>query len=335
MKRTFAFLMFLLLVGTGCALAKDYTVTFHTGAVGGLYMEPSIIWTEQLQAAIPGLKTSCILGGGTTNPIIVAKGKPNEVVGLTDPVTARDASKGAGEYEKRLPGGTKVLRALWRFNVTSWSHILVRPEKVPAGVKTLGELLATKPKLRVTLKSRGSADEIFAQRLFESYGYTYDSLKAGGMSITFNNPADMATLMIDGHADVAISTARVPASYLLDMESSIKDMKWLAVDKPNAEKLRDTYGYIMGVQPAGSYASVKQDIPAVAIDHIVFVHEGMDEELAYQMTKTILSEPAKVRGAVPAMKTFDPKVAGTKTGIPLHKGAVRAYKELGLPCDDK
>jgi TRAP-type uncharacterized transport system substrate-binding protein len=73
----------------------------------------------------------------------------------------------------------------------------------------------------------------------------------------------------------------------------------------------------------------------VAIDHIVFVHEGMDEDLAYRMTKAVISDTAKVGNAVPALKTFDAKVAGTKTGIPLHKGAMRAYKELGLPYDEK
>jgi TRAP transporter TAXI family solute receptor len=326
-------LTLLILLSTNIGWAKDYTLTFHAGAVGGLYMEPSVAWADQLMAAIPGLKISCIVGGAATNPIIVARGNPNEVLGMTDPITGMDAANGTGEYAKRLPGGTKALRALWRINVTSWTHILARPDVVPEGVTTLGQLLEKNPKLRVLSKPRGTGDEILVQRLFESYGYSYDDLKAKGMSITFNSPSDMGTLMIDGHADVAISTARTPAAYILDMESSIADMRWLALDKLNAEKLRDKYGYIMGFQPAGSYASLKHDNLSVAIDHIVIVNENMDEELAYQITKVVMSNPDKVRAAVPAFKTFDVKVAGQATVLPLHKGAIRAYEELGLPYD--
>jgi TRAP transporter TAXI family solute receptor len=298
-------------------------------------MEAGVVWSEQLQTAIPGLKISSILGGAATNPIIVARGKPNEVISITDLVTGMDAVNGIGEYAKRLPGGTKVLRALWRFNVNSWAHVLARPEAVPEGVTTLGQLLEKKPKLRMLLKSRGTGDEIFAQRLFEGYGYSYDDLKAKGMSISFNNPSDMSTLMIDGHADVSIATTRSPASYILDMESSIDGLRWLSIDISNAEKLRDQYGYIMAPQPSGDYKSLKQETLTLAFDHITFVHEGMDEELVYQITKTILSAPEKVRAAVPSMRTFDVKVAGKNTALPLHKGAIRAYRELGLPYDEK
>ncbi len=336
MKKFLALCVVVLMAfGVGPVRAKDYALTFHTGAVGGLYMEAGVVWAEQLQTAIPGLKISCILGGAATNPIIVARGKPNEVISITDLVVGMDATKGTGEYEKRLPGGTRALRALWRFNVNSWAHILVRPEAIPAGVTTFGELLAKKTKLRVLLKSRGTGDEIFAQRLFASYGHSYDSLKAKGMSITFNNPSDMATLMVDGHADVCIATTRTPAAYILDMESSIKGLQWLAIDKPNAEKLRDQFGYIMAAQPSGDYSSLTHDNLTLAFDHITIVHEGMDEELAYRITRTVLGAPEKIRGAVPSMRTFDVKIAGKDTMIPLHKGAIRAYKELGLPYDDK
>jgi TRAP transporter TAXI family solute receptor len=154
-----------------------------------------------------------------------------------------------------------------------------------------------------------------------------------GMSITFNNPSDMSSMLIDGHADVAISTSRVPASYLLDLDSSIEGLRWLDLDKNVIERLSDEYGYMPGVQPKGSYTSVKKDTPTVVIDHIVLVHEGMDEELVYQIVKTIMSDAEKVH-SIPALKTFSAKVAGTGTAIPLHKGAIRAYKELGLPCDE-
>ena len=332
-KILLAGLTVVLLLGAGIVQAKNYTITMHAGNVGGLYMEPAVIWAEQIQAAMPYVKMSCIAGGGSTNPIIVAKGKANETAGMTDPVTAMDVVKGEGEYAKRLPGGSKALRALWRFNVQSWLHVVARPDAIPEGVTTLGELLAKKPKLRILLKSRGSGDEMLAARIFKEYGLSYDDLRKMGTSITFNNPSDMSSMLIDGHADISISTARVPASYLLDMDSSISGLKWLELDKNIIEKLRDQFGYIAGVQPKGSYSSVLRDIPSVANDHIVIVHEDMDEELVYSLVKSVMSEPNKVH-SIPALKTFSANAAGLETGLPLHKGAIRAYKELGLPYSE-
>ena len=100
--------------------------------------------------------------------------------------------------------------------------------------------------------------------------------------------------MIDGHADVTIAIVRVPAAYVLDMDASIKGMKWLALEPETIDRMVEEYGYIRGYHPGADYATLGKDIPSVAFDHLVFVHEDMDEELAYQLTKVIISDPERV-----------------------------------------
>ena len=104
----------------------------------------------------------------------------------------------------------------------------------------------------------------------------------------------------------------------------------MPLDEKQLQLLGGEYGYIAGDHPVGQYQSLKTTIPLVAYDHVVFVPEGMDEELVYKLAKTVLANPQKVQ-ALPSFETFDPKVAGTKTVFPLHPGAKRAYEELGLP----
>lgn len=332
MKRKLAaiLLVSLLLMSVQVASAKKYSLTFHTGAVGGLYMEPAAIWADQWHKNLPDVEASVILGGGFTNPLVVAESPPNEAVGITDTLSAREVQLGVGEYAGRVPQGIKNLRALWRFNVKSWGHILARPGVVPEGIETFGEFLATKPNIKLALKIRGSADEIFARRLLECYGLTYDDINSWGGSVSFNNPADISGLMIDGHADVTIAIVRVPASYVLDMDASIKGMKWLALEPETIDRLVEEYGYIRGYHPGADYTTLGKDIPSVAFDHLVFVHEDMDEELAYQLTKVVISDPERVGKAVPALSTFSAAEAPLDTGFPLHPGAERAYRELGL-----
>lgn len=303
-------------------------ITFFTGAAGGLYMEPAVIWASQMQAEIPELDVSPVSGGGFTNPLEVTNAAPNTVIGITDTNTAADAIEGAGRYAERVPDGIKNLKGLWRFNVLSYSHVLARPEAIPEGVTTLGELLEQKPNLDIALKLRGSLDEILAGRLFNSYGYSYEDLEEMGCRVSFNNPSDIANLMIDGHADLTVAIVRTPASYILDMEASIRGLKWLEIEQSIIDDLVDTYGYMEATHPTEPYSSLDKEIASVAVDHFVFVHEDMDEELAYKITKAVMEDPEKVK-SITALKPFDASVVWKNTGFPLHEGAERAFRELG------
>ena len=340
MRKIIVFVCVLSIILTGAVFAgggRDSgrggnEITLHTGAVGGLYMEPGIIWAAQWEEANPGLRVSVILGGSATNPLTVHRvDDPNAHAGMADSVSIFGSMAGLDDYAPpRGPtGGVQNLRALWRFNVVSWGHIVARPEVVPAGVTTVGQLLAANPRLRIANKLRGSGDEVYARRLFESYGYTYEDLERMGNRITFNNPADIASIMIDGHADLTVAIVRVPAAYVLDMDASIRDMRWLTIEPEINALLERNYGYIPGAHPADTYSTLRAPFPSVGFDHVVFVHADMDEDLAYRLTKAILTDPDRVK-TIAALATFDTNEAWQNTGYPLHPGAERAFREFGF-----
>ena len=304
-------------------------ITFHTGSVGGLYMEPAVVWAEQWKDNIPGMDISVILGGSMTNPLKVIAADPNTAMGWTSLPQTFDFQKGTAEYADKVPGGNKTLRALWRANALTWSTIVARPGVMPDGAKTLGDLLKTKPKLHWALKSRGSGAEIMTKVLFETYGVTYDTLKDWGGKVSFVNTADAAKLIIDGHADVYINADAAPAAHVLDMDASVKGLTWIAVDSDQAKTMETEYGYIVGNYPSGSYSTLGSGLNAISYDHVVFVPAGMNADLVYNMAKIVLGNPQKTT-ALPSMKAFDPKVVWKHTGFPLHPGAEKAYKELGL-----
>jgi TRAP-type uncharacterized transport system substrate-binding protein len=60
-------------------------------------------------------------------------------------------------------------------------------------------------------------------------------------------------------------------------------------------------------------------------------HKDMPEDLAYLITKTICENKEAMAQGHKAWANFDPKVAGKpeNTGIPLHPGAERYYREKG------
>jgi TRAP transporter TAXI family solute receptor len=328
MKKLWLSVTILLALALVPVSAQNRQITFNTGAVGGLYMEPGIIWGDMWEKAIPGLKVSAILGGTLTNILVVSKASPNEALGICDTISAQASIKAMGEFATRAPGGIKNVQSFWRFNVVSWGHVIARPEVVPAGVKTVKELLDKNPGIRIALKVRGSGDEVLARQIFESAGYSYQDLEKKGARISFNNPADISNLLIDGHADLTVAITRAPASYVLDMDASIQNLTWLQIGKATVDKLVSEYGYVPGDHPMGVYPSLKETYYTVGMDHIVICQDKMDSDLVYRMVKAMLADPSRVK-SIAAMGPFDPALACTNTVFPLHPGAARAFREAG------
>lgn len=311
--------------------SESYKIDAHTGAAGGLYMEPTVVWVEQLKEAIPELSISPIPGGSMTNPINVSNSDTPWVMGWTTLPLARQSMEGTGDYASRVPDGINNLRALWRVNALTWGDIVARPGVLPDGVSTLGEFLDTEPDVHWVIKSRGSGAESMMQKILDVYDLSYDDLREWG-KVSFMDTADGARMFIDGHADVYVNALPMPDSNMLDIDASIPNLEWIAIDKEQADLLVSEHGYISDEHPTGAYNSLNSGLHTVAYDHVVFVREEMEEDIVYKVTKSILGNPERTQG-LPQLSDFDPELAGTQTVFPLHEGAKRAYAELGLKSD--
>jgi uncharacterized protein len=91
----------------------------------------------------------------------------------------------------------------------------------------------------------------------------------------------------------------------------------------------DNAAYQGAVIPAGTYDGQDSDVATVAITNILVSHDGVTDEVAYQMTKLMFDNLDRLGNAHSAAK--DIKLQGAAKGlpIPLHPGAERFYKEAG------
>jgi len=97
-------------------------------------------------------------------------------------------------------------------------------------------------------------------------------------------------------------------------------------------KMTAKYGplYFAGTIPKGTYAGVDQDVSVAAATNLLVVHERMDEELAYQITKLMLERTADLVAVHKAAKEITLKSAVVGSPVPFHPGALRYYKEKGI-----
>lgn len=96
--------------------------------------------------------------------------------------------------------------------------------------------------------------------------------------------------------------------------------------------MADEYSWVTTILPANSFRGQDRDIPTFGVCTGISTTSAFPEELAYKITKTVITNADKLKKAHAGLAAFDPKKAWKReiNGIPIHPGAARYYKEAGL-----
>ena len=88
--------------------------------------------------------------------------------------------------------------------------------------------------------------------------------------------------------------------------------------------------YQAAIIPANTYAGQTADVATAAIPNFLVTHSGVSDELAYQMAKTMYDNIDTLYAAHNAAKAIKRESAVKGMPVPLHPGAAKYYKEVGL-----
>jgi hypothetical protein len=88
--------------------------------------------------------------------------------------------------------------------------------------------------------------------------------------------------------------------------------------------------FIEATIPAGTYKGQDVDVKTVAVVNFLVTHEGVSDEIAYQMTKQLFENLPDMQAAHKSAIAI--KLEGALKGmpVPLHPGAAKYYKEKGI-----
>lgn len=81
---------------------------------------------------------------------------------------------------------------------------------------------------------------------------------------------------------------------------------------------------------AGTYPGQDADLITIAQPNFLAVSADVDENHVYLLTKTIYENLAFLQAIHPATKVMNVEAAMAGLPVPLHPGAARYYKEVGL-----
>ena len=160
----------------------------------------------------------------------------------------------------------------------------------------------------------------------DAYGLTMKDLK-----VSYLNYSQGKSALVDGNIDASLNYAAVPVPALKELQASGR--KWLLVamgaDKMKAVEQKFK-GYIRYDIPGNVYG-VSEDTITIGARNGLIVNAKLDNQLVYQIIKTIDQNLDEVKKIHPSLRWMDRKrFAGVTIPVPYHPGAARYYKEAGL-----
>jgi TRAP transporter TAXI family solute receptor len=188
-----------------------------------------------------------------------------------------------------------------------------------SGITTLADLKGKS----LSVGAPKSGTELNTRAILAAAGMSYDDMA----KVEYLPFAESVELQKNRQLDATVQSAGLGVASIKDLATAMATTI-VAVPTDIVEKLGAPF--VPGVIPAGTYVGQTADVPTVAIMNFFVTHEDVSDETAYQMTKLMFENlPALVAAHKSAASiTLDNALNGMP--IPLHPGAERYYKEVGL-----
>ena len=294
------------------AFAAERWALGSSGAGSGPYAWGAWISKVVNKAQKTVIVSSQATAGYNENVELVNQGKIQ--LGLTLEDDLLDAYKGSGKFKGRK---YERLRKLCTANLSVY-HIVTREG---AGIKTLAELKGKK----VNVSLPAMATRKLSEDLLKAANIGLDEIKKFELATgeTFPNLQDRVI-------DATINGYSIGHGPLLELANSIS-IRLIEVPAEVFERVnkmqRNTL--IPVTIPALSYKGQKENVKTFAGGNVIFTRDDIPEEPIYRFTKALWDNLTEVQKD-PNFKIMKKDFALVMTEVPLHPGAQRYFKEVGI-----
>lgn len=313
------------LILSGTARAED--IKIQAMPLGSSWYVFGATLSKLLQERLPAGNTVDVVakGGGVGNVISVSTGQAQ--IGLANVATSVWAYNGDPTVYKGK--SYQDARALVGGLNPVWFNAMVSKEfMAKTGQKTLEQILTSGKPVRIAMKPPGSTVPVVADMLLKALGVDRDMIKKNGGEIIQVAASQLPTLVRDGRTDIYFEST--PRGHPSTTEAMLTG-KVVFLDLPaKAVAYMEKQGLAPSVMPV---IFPEQTAPTHSVDFgtELIANKKISDDLAYLITKMVCENRDTMAQAHKAWADFKPEEAWKpeNTGIALHPGAVRYYKERG------
>jgi TRAP transporter TAXI family solute receptor len=288
-------------------------INILTGGTSGVYYPLGVALSQVYTKAIPDAKSSVqATKASAENLNLLQAGRGEIAFTLGDALS--DAWNGSEEAGFKTP--LKKLRTIAGI-YPNYIQIVASAE---SGIKTIADLKGK----RISVGAPKSGTELNARAVLKAAGLTYKDFS----KVEYLPFGESVERIKNRQLDVTLQSAGLGVSSLRDLATSMKIVV-VAIPKDMVAKIGDA-AYQPAVIPAKTYEGQDADVPAIAIDNYLVTHEGVPEDVVYRMTKSLYDNLDQLVAAHNAAKSIKRESAVKSLPAPLHPGAAKYFKEVGV-----
>ena len=284
-----------------------------TGGTSGVYYPLGVSLSQIYGKALPGAKTAVqATKASAENLNLLQAGRGEMAFTLGDALS--DAWKGDAEAGFKTPlNKLRGVAAIY----PNYIHLVASAD---SGIKSLADLKGK----RVAVGAPKSGTELNTRAILKGAGLSYQDLG----KVEYLPFGESVELMKNRQLDATLISAGLGVAAVRDLATAVK-IVIVPIPADVIAKIGDP-AYQPATIPANTYGGQTADAPTVAIPNFLVTHEGVPADTVYAMAKSMYDNLDQMVAAHAAAKSIKRENAVKGMPLPLHAGAEKYYREVGL-----
>lgn len=316
---------FVMILPTGSSWAakkKTIELILATATTGGTYypvgVALSTLWSIKLRKDKPApIKVNPITSAGSGENVNMLKGKEVEMA-ILQGLFGKMAWNGTDIYKGKPMKDLRSITLLWP-NV---EHFVIYKDKVKTG--TITDIKG----LRFSIGRAGSGTERSGLTIMSGVGMGRDDVKAEYLGY-FESSKAMKDKRIQGANLCAGPPVAAVTELFATPGMKVKILEFTD-EQLKAINSKTPYPGFWYLIPANTYPGQKKQVKTIAQPNFLGIRADVDAAIVYKLTKTIYENLPYLYAIHKATKFMKLELATSGLPCPLHPGALKYYREVGL-----
>ena len=170
----------------------------------------------------------------------------------------------------------------------------------------------------------GSGTEVNAKQVLAAHGITFDDITVvhGSFQVGVDG-------IKDGKIDASFTVAGAPTTAITELATA-NDFSLISLSDEALAKIAADYPFLVQDNlPAGTYNGIDEETKCVAVQAALVASKDVSEDVVYELLKAMFDNADSLKAAHAKFEYLDAAYAAKGT-VPLHPGAEKYYKEIGI-----
>ncbi|WP_050567485.1 TAXI family TRAP transporter solute-binding subunit [Vibrio sagamiensis] len=215
------------------------------------------------------------------------------------------------------------IRTLFALHTESFNLIVGKD----SGINSIEDLVGK----RINLGEEGTVERVDVEMVLDAYGWGKEQFK----EVKEIKKTEQSQALCDGYIDAYVEMTGHPSNRI-DVVLEGCGAKLISVQGEGVNKLMDEHSYFIPSKVKKNvYPSMTEDINNFGVTSTLITTSSVSDDVVYSMVRSVFEYFDDFKNAHPALKPLkkEDMIAGSLS-TPLHPGAIKYYKEVGL-LDDK